>query len=413
MRLRRAIPAGLVDSGFASLATLAVGLYAARVLDAVTLGVYALFVSAFLMATVVPGQLMFVPAEVEAVSHPVDRRLSLLGRSVFLGSWVAAAGGGVGVVMAWLLAPAGADAGVVTALAATVLPLMVLSPLQDHVRRMLHVAQDSWAAAIVSVVQFLGVLVAVAAIDASGAGDHWVPFGALAVANAVSLTLGLGLARHRAQARASVQLRPAELMRAGRWYLLSALGPAAAGFASAALVAALAGAEDLGYAEAARVVGQALLVFAMGLQAVMGPRSMEAAAQRDRREADRLARIFTRLMLLVGVGFLVFLSVDWPGNPLSALIPQAYEVRALVAITAVANIAHALAIPAGAELMGGRQEARMAKIAVVGSIARVGVAGAAGLLRSAAIPLGFLGLGLVKLGGYVGARRGLYPDDEA
>ena len=63
MRLRHALPAGLLDAGFASLARLIIGIYAARALTVSDLGAYALFFSAFVFAIVVPMQFVLVPAE--------------------------------------------------------------------------------------------------------------------------------------------------------------------------------------------------------------------------------------------------------------------------------------------------------------------------------------------------------------
>ena len=57
--VRRALPAGLLDAALASLASFIVTFYAARSLPAAGLGIYALFFNAFIMAAVVPTQLLF------------------------------------------------------------------------------------------------------------------------------------------------------------------------------------------------------------------------------------------------------------------------------------------------------------------------------------------------------------------
>src|SRR5665811_1076973 len=76
MRLRSAVPAGLLDSSLSSLATFAIGIMAATQLPLEALGVYSLFFTAFLLATVVPTQLIFLPAEIAALADkdPAGRK---------------------------------------------------------------------------------------------------------------------------------------------------------------------------------------------------------------------------------------------------------------------------------------------------------------------------------------------------
>jgi hypothetical protein len=81
MRLRYALPAGLLDAGFASLARLAIGIYAARALTVSDLGAYALFFSAFVFASVVPMQFVLVPAELATLPAARRERLALVGRA--------------------------------------------------------------------------------------------------------------------------------------------------------------------------------------------------------------------------------------------------------------------------------------------------------------------------------------------
>jgi hypothetical protein len=76
-RARRLLPAGLLDAGLASLASFVVGVYAARFLPASELGAYALFFTAFLLAAVVPAQLILTPAEIAAVGVARGERVGL------------------------------------------------------------------------------------------------------------------------------------------------------------------------------------------------------------------------------------------------------------------------------------------------------------------------------------------------
>jgi hypothetical protein len=110
--------------------------------------------------------------------------------------------------------------------------------LQEHVRRVLHLAGMSWHAAVVSLVQVGGVLMALALLGSAETHVIWRPFGALTIGTVVAL--------------GQVDVDPA--------------------------------------ATAARIVGQPIFVLAVGLSAVLNPRAMEAGAGRDRAAARHVAR---------------------------------------------------------------------------------------------------------------------------
>src|SRR5687767_896214 len=78
MRLRHALPTGLLDAGLASLTRLIVGIYAARTLTVSDFGTYALFFSAFILATVLPTQFVLIPAELATIPAARLERLALL-----------------------------------------------------------------------------------------------------------------------------------------------------------------------------------------------------------------------------------------------------------------------------------------------------------------------------------------------
>ena len=358
----RRLPAGLLDSAFASLATFAVGLAAVSLLDDVSRGVYAVFFTAFFLGTLLPHQLIFTPAEVEAVSYPTPERLSLLPQSLRLGLLPALAGM-VAAVVALAATASYADRDVALALAVTVAITIVLSPMQDHVRRMLHIATISWKASWVSMVQFAVVAVCLAGSIVVDLPPEWVPFGALAVANAVSLTVGLAVSRSSAEARSEHRLRFTALASRGVWYVLNAVAPALAGFVIAASIAWLASPEDLGYTESARVVAQPILVFATGLSAVLVPRSMRAAMDLDRRTARQTSRIFLASIAVAGAAYLVIAGWDWVLNPMSYIVPSAYVLPGLVALTIVANTVGVASFLQSGELMGAQRERTLASIA--------------------------------------------------
>ena len=63
----------------------------------------------------------------------------------------------------------------------------LFGPMQEHARRLLHLSSMHWAAAAVSVVRMVVVAVALAIGWASGLGSDWLPFGALAAGDMLSL----------------------------------------------------------------------------------------------------------------------------------------------------------------------------------------------------------------------------------
>jgi O-antigen/teichoic acid export membrane protein len=91
-----------------------------------------------------------------------------------------------------------------------------------------------------------------------------------------------------------------DLMRSGRWLLAIEAITAGATFLASVIVTRLDTPEALGYAEAARIVGQPIFVLAVGLSAVLNPRAMEAGASRDRTAARHVARPYALLLAIVG-----------------------------------------------------------------------------------------------------------------
>lgn len=154
--MARRLPAGVADAAFASLATFAAGLSAVNQFNDVDRGVYAIFFTAFGLGVVLPWDLILIPAEVNAVSFPVADRMRRARDTFRIGLPVAVLGSlaiGIAALLAWSLT----DPSVIWGLTITAAITTVLSPLQDHMRRLLHIAELNWQAAVVSGVQFAGV----------------------------------------------------------------------------------------------------------------------------------------------------------------------------------------------------------------------------------------------------------------
>jgi O-antigen/teichoic acid export membrane protein len=406
LTVQRAVPAGMLDAGCASLATLAVGVYAARYLPVAELGAYSLFFSAFVLAAVIPAQLILVPAGIASVSRPRHDRLGLLPQTARLGGATAVTAAVTCAAAAWLAATAPTD--VRLALSVTAAACAALSPLQDHVRSSLHLGGASWRAAAVSVIQLGAVVAALLAGSVSRIAVPWHPLGALAVANGTSLAFALFVSRHHFAASALPRYRIKHLIRFGRWLLLLEIAAAAAFFLSSILVSRLAGAEALGHAEAARIAAQPVFVMAVGLSAVLGPRSMEAGVARNVRQAKRVSRPFVSLLLVAAVAYGAVLVRPWPGNPVAALLPLAYAVPGLVLVSVLANMLIGVVFPMRAELLAARRERALVRVAVLSAALQTAVSAGSAWVGAFARPLGVSVNGAMLWLGYSRLRQALY-----
>ena len=404
------LPAGIVDASFASLATFAVGLAAVNLLPDTERGVYAIYFTAFILGTVLPRTLVLVPAEVETVNYETEERLSLVPHTLRLGILPSVVGASSALLAAIVAAPL-TESDVIGPFTITTAIAAVLSPLQDHVRKMFHFAARSWPAAWISLVQFATALAAVLVMNWADVPVAWIPFGALSLANLVSLSFGrvVTWSYHRTHVRPGhMSLRT--LATRGRWLLLQAIAPSAAGFLAAAIITRLASPEALGFAEAARVVAQPILVLATGLSTVLIPRVVKAAAERDRATARRTELLYLAVIGVAGAAYLAIAGWSWGLNPMKAIVPSAYEVSGLVALTVVANIATASIFLQFNELIGAKLEATLAKISW--STAPVLLLGAAtaGVTDAFARPIGRLGEALAKSAAQSAALRKHYGE---
>jgi O-antigen/teichoic acid export membrane protein len=405
--VRRALPAGLLDAAMASLASFIVTFYAARSLPSADLGTWALFFNAFIMAAVVPTQLLFSPAEIASLPYAGRRRLGLLDQSLRLGC-LPAIGAAVLGTLAAMAGSTGAPGAVVVPLSLTCVLCTAVSPVQDHVRRLLHFAGVSWRAATMSIVQLVTVLGSLLLLTWLRVPTPWLPFGALLTANVVSLSVGLILAVERRNYQPLERVAVRDLLRFGRWLLLVGFTPAAAWFLSGVLVTRLAGAATLGYVEAARVVSMPVFVLMMGLSAVLTPRLMEAAAER-RSDRARLASLAFRIIIVVsGVLYLLAVGFRWRLNPLLPLLPNAYAVQGIVSLMIIGQLLQGVLQPPRAELMGAGRVGQLFRLSLAASLPLCLIAATAGMTGAFAAPLGLVAQGIVGLSLLEWARRRIY-----
>jgi hypothetical protein len=411
MSLRRTLPAGVIDAGLNSLATFAVGLAANDLFETAFLGVYTVFFTAHLMGVAAPMHLIYLPAEVKAIQREMKSRLTVLRRSMWLASGPSLLTG-IAMLLALVVVWNQATVSQLISLAWTAAVATVLVPAQAHLRRMLHIGGLSWRAAVVSATQLVATVTAIFALLAAGAPDATVPFGALSLATGTSILVALFLAAPWRQASPD-HLKMADLFVSGRWLLVTGLVPAAAGFVAAALVSHLASVDDLGYAYAARLAAQPLFVLGVGLNAVLGPRSMEAAHRSDKRSALRIQRIFAAVIVVATAGYLAVAGGAWIWNPfiyISGTIPKAYDIAFLVALMIVANAVVSVALPGQREMLGGRLEKKLVTVEILSSAALVVAAATAGVTASYAWPASVLVQGVWRNIHYRKALEPLYEE---
>jgi hypothetical protein len=415
--LAKQVPAGLLDSGLAAFANFAVGVFAVRYFTAAELGIYSLFFSAVYLASVVPANLVFLPARVRMLSAPQGQRLASYGSTVRTGA-VSATSAALVVVLALPSAlSATDDLTFLVPLVATAYVAACLSPQQDHLRSLMHHGGASWSAAVVSLVQAIVTTVVIIVALVADIPPTWVPFGGLIAANATSLAVGIALLRSQRDSVALPAFAFADLARAGRWLVTTDLLREGADFVARMIVLALTTAEILGIAAGARIAARPVDVFVLGITAVVAPRSMRAGRERDAGDAGRLARVSYGAVIVVGVAYLAAAGGDWPWNLMARLAPIGYTIDGLVAFTIVASVAAGLLFVERTQLIGGQRERSITTVevaaVVVGLVSVVSVVA----IGAFALPLMVLVSSVVRWIGYRRALRRLrgsrVPDDTA
>jgi hypothetical protein len=276
---------------------------------------------------------------------------------------------------------------------------IVVSTMQDHVRRLLHIAEMSWKAAAVSGIQLLAISVAIPTLMALDIERAWIPFGSLCIANISSVTFGLLAAGVHRQTRGATSLRFRELAQSGKWLVLRAAIPSGAAFIAANVLTRLAGPVAYGHAEAARQVAQPVTVLALGLSAILGPRAVRAGMQTDTGAARKTRLEYGFAVVGVAAAYALLTGVDWALNPMSYLVPSAYDVRWLVPATVLANAIAAMVMLFTSELLGAGRARQLALLALVSSPALLLAAATAGTTGAFARPLGFVIEGSIVLFG--------------
>lgn len=347
---------GQLDAGFAALAGFFAGALAVRYLSPEELGVYSLLFLAFGVVTQIPTQLILSPAEVLIAHSPMSVRLGSMKWSLPRGFVVSGA--------SCLMVAAGPLPLIGEVDLQRLLPMIItgatftlVSPLQDHVRRVMHTAERSGLASMISLVN-LGVTVA-AGFALLQLGPLWAPFGSMTVGNIVSLLAAVLVIRRRPMGQPP---STRDLTSIGRYLLLVGLANSGGGYLSATIVGWIAGPAALGFLEAARLVARPAQVSATGLNSALGPRIMVASANSDEQRISRLSRIFYLSVAAVGLCYTLIVATPIGWDLPRSLFPTAYEVGGLLAATLIAQTMTSFTRPMQAQLLGLRGETSLALI---------------------------------------------------
>lgn len=391
--MRRLGP-GMVDAGASSAATFVAGVAAARMLDLPELGVYALIFAGLLLTTQLPTQLVLSPTEARLVErHASERPGFLLSAVAAAMPWALLAG----VLTLGLGFLVGDDEGSASRLVLTVTGALatVFSPIQDHVRRMLHLAGRHWSAAWISVARAAIVGVSILLGSVFDLPAALLPLGSLALGDLFSMLPVLLSPNSRAS---RLPFRSSDLRISGTWLLVSSLAAPAAGFIASFAVTVFAGESALGLAEAARVTAQPLLVLAAGMAAVLGPQAMEAAHRRDRARANALTR---RMTVILGSAMVLYVGctlLPESINPVMwAVGPRAFELPWLTQLSILAAAANAVVLLQRSELVVLDRTKSLAGSEVVAGAVRGALGATAAWIHAWAVPVGFLAGGLTRV----------------
>ena len=402
-RLRHKLPAGIVDAALSSLGTFAAGLAAVRWLEPAELGTYSVIFSAFLVGSLLPTEITYTPAQVSMIRLDVQQRLGGIVHS--LGSGIAPAL--LGCVL--ILAAGGliwwrSDPTAVIELAITGLGLTVISPMQDHLRRGFHIAERSWGAALMSGSQLVAVVGALLVMQALGVAPAWTPLGSLVIANIVSLGFGLALSRPAWRVRPTAPV----VTVSGRWLAASSVSAYGGTLVASVVMTLVAGPEIVGFAEAARVAAQPVLVVTTGVAAALASRHLRAAASVDRAAAITTNRSFFLVISVAGISYLFIAGFAWSFNPLFSLIPTAYDIAFLIPVTILSNLVLSFTSPLRDQLIASNREVPMAKVDFASLVIPTVVATSAGLTGAFARPLGVIGQNIYRIIRYRSIWRSVF-----
>lgn len=397
--MKKAIGAGVLDSGLTSLASLLVFLYAQSVFgDPRELGFFSLFMTSVLLGATLVRELIFIPAQKKVLDLDSPQRLILVPRMIGLGLRTATMTSLTVLVATFLVSFEPSSRGILVPFTITAYLAAITLPAQEHSRRMLHLAGFHSSAAFVAATQLIlaiGILVGATVLDLP---SDWVPFSTIALARLLSLGIALGIVTvkkrrmferdNQAITRSADALTFRQLVRDGRWLVGGAGLVTATNMATVAIVGSIAGYQAAGYAEAARIFASPIQVLGIGLNNALSRRVLAAGRRRNRREATRVTRITWAILAVVVVFYGAAVTGLGSIPAVRRQFSTAYEIPGLIAIWVVTYAFVSAALPRRSELIGADREPALLRVNVWAAIAQTLTAVAGGMVGVTSIAIG-------------------------
>jgi O-antigen/teichoic acid export membrane protein len=196
----------------------------------------------------------------------------------------------------------------------------------------------------------------------------------------------LAAARLASAGEAHAPPRARSVLRLGGWLVMANQGDQLGNFVGIALLGSLAGATAVGEFEAARQLAQPLFVVATGLMAVLRPRVMSAAQHADEPTARRFSAVYAALLAVCGVGYALVAGVQWPGNPLVDVFPNAFRLDWMLPALSVATAVAFFTPMLGIQAISARREREMTWVNTTNQVVYIGA------VAALAVPLGALAM---------------------
>ena len=114
---------------------------------------------------------------------------------------------------------------------------------------------------------------------------------------------------------------------------------------------------------------------------------MRAAMEADLAAAHKSRKMFLGYMALAGLAYALVAGWDWVLNPMAYLVPSAYSLTGLAALTILANLVTAATFLQGDELAGAGRVRTLAGISWLSSIVGLAASLTAGTTGAFARPL--------------------------
>lgn len=278
--------AGLLDSGFAALANFLMGIVSVRILDSDLLALYALFYYGWIIAQLIPAQVVYFPSRL-TVNLGTEVVAPRVLRDAWRGKWFLVLSCAITLLSGLPLASVASSAEYL-GMAGTAAALTLTSAFNAHIRASLHLVEAHTQASIVSAVTFgtaaVGTVIGVHAALADGALIAVIPFGITVLANVVGVIVGVR--KLRAFRAGDYTLAP---LRVRLSYLGPELVSQTGGYVTNLLVAASLGTVALSQLQAAQVLVGPITVVAGAVASVYSPSAIRALAARQARDLRRIS----------------------------------------------------------------------------------------------------------------------------